>query len=60
VPRPAELDLWLTYAQANAMLLKWFVVGSGHFGKSVDVDSALSRKTNSTFAVVHDFDRSWG
>jgi hypothetical protein len=60
VPRPAELDLWLTYAQANAMLLKWFVVGSGHFEKLVDVHSAPSSKTNSTFAVVHHVDRSGG
>ena len=60
MPRPAELDLWLTYAQANAMLLKWLVVGSGHFEKLVDVHPALSSKTNSTFAVVHHVDRSGG
>ena len=60
MPRPAELDLWLTYAQANAMLLKWFVVGSEHFEKLVDVHSAPSSRTNSTFAVVHHVDRSGG
>ena len=42
------------------MLLKWHRVRSGHVGKSVDVHSALSRQTNSTFAAVHHVDWSVG
>lgn len=55
MPRPAELICNSLMRKPNDVL-KWFVVGSGHFGKWVDVHSALGRKSNSTLAVVHHFD----